>query len=299
MSGSSPTMNLMRSLLFVPGNRQSWIEKILTYKADAYVVDLEDSVPAAAKADARKLVAKMLPDLIKAGKRIYVRVNKTPYVYDLADLEAVIMPGLEGIFVGKTEGPEDIDTLSTLMSEFEFRRGMKVGQTLIVPGLETARGLELCYDIAIRDRVGTLIGSHAKGADIAKAIGFQWTPQGLETLYLRSKVNQASRAAGKIFPMAGLWQEVHDLKGLREFCKFNRQLGFMGEIVLHPSNAEIVNEIYTPDEKELKFYRGLVEAFDLALKENRGAVIYEGEHIDYAHYHTAKQLLSIFKDIVK
>jgi len=140
--------------------------------------------------------------------------------------------------------------------------------------------------------VQTLVASAAKNADVARALGFAWTPEGLETLYFRSRAVIACRAAGKRFPIGGLWQEVHDLDGLRRAAEFNRSLGFRGEIVLHPSNVPVVNAVYSLSETERAYYQGMIAAFEAAEAQGLASVIYEGEHIDIAHVATARELLA-------
>jgi len=283
-------MKPIRSLLFVPGSRPNWFGKILSYGADAVILDLEDSVPVTKKGEARDDVSAAIPALSQGGQRLYVRVNKGPYNFDTEDLEAVIHPGLEGIVLPKVNGPEDVDVLISLVSDIEFRKNMEIGATKFIVTLETARSIYMAYEIAVKDRVIGIAGISAKNGDVARSVGFRWTPEGLESLYLKSKVVLAARAAG-VMPIGGLWQDVHDLDGLKTSALFNRQLGFAGELVLHPSNVPVINEVYSPSAEEIAYYKGMIETFEQAEKEGKGAVLYEGEHIDYAHVKTARQIL--------
>jgi citrate lyase subunit beta/citryl-CoA lyase len=290
-------MKPIRSFLFVPGHKQRWVDKIPSFGADAVIIDLEDSVPVDQKAAAREIAAQAIPELAAAGQRIYVRVNPTPYIYDLEDLHAVVCPGLEGIALSKPDGPQGVATASAIVADIEHRKGMPVGQTLFIPILETALSIELAFPIAQDKRVATLCAVSARNGDVARSVGFQWTAQGLESLHLKSKAIVATRAAGKDYPLGGLWQDVHDLDGLRESCLFHRQLGFTGEIILHPSNVPIVNEVFTPGEAEVAYYRGMVEAFEQAEAAGNAAVIYAGEHVDYAHVKTARQILELVSEL--
>ena len=287
-------MTFIRSMMFVPGNRQSMIDKSVNAGADALVYDLEDSVPVTAKSEARAMVAAAVTKFDTARSALYVRTNKGNHIYDFEDLLAVVQPGLNGVFVAKAEGPEDIELLSRLVSEVEDRKGLPVGALQFVVALETARAVELAFPIAEHPRVQTLVMSAAKDADVARNLGFIWTPAGLETVYARSRAIIACRAAGKRFPIGGLWQDVHDLEGLRRAALFNRQLGFRGEICLHPSNVPVINEIYSLSVAERTYYEGLIAAFRAAEAQGRASVAYEGEHIDIAHVTTALEILSDF-----
>lgn len=285
-------MKPIRSFLFVPGNRETWFDKAVGAGADALILDLEDSVPASAKEDARALVARRIGDIAQRGERVYVRINRSPFLYSFEDLLAIAVPGLEGIVLPKPNGPEDIDIASAMIAEVELRKGIGAGTIGIVPTLETARSLQFAHDIALRPRVGALACAAAKNGDVARSVGFQWTREGLESLQWRSMVVVAARAAGKN-AVAGLWQEVHDLEGLRAFTAANRRLGYMGEMLLHPSNVPIVNEVYSPSDADVAYYSGMIKTFDDAQAAGRAAVIYDGEHIDYAHVKTAREIVEL------
>lgn len=287
-------MKPIRSLLFVPGHKSSWIEKIPGFGADAIVLDLEDSVPDAAKPKAREIVGEAIPGLHAAGQRIYVRSNRFTYSYDAEDLRAVVQPGLAGIFVSKGEDPADVEMLSRIISDIEIQKGMAVGTTRFIFPVETALAAQLVFDIACHPRVEHVAAVSARGADLERNLGFSWTAEGLETLYHRSQAVIAAKAAKKPFPIGGMAQDVHDLEAVRKGARFNKQLGFCGEIVLHPSNVPVVNEVFSPSEAELEHYRGLIAAFAEAEKKGSGAVMYRGEHVDIAHVVTAKGVLEMW-----
>ncbi|MGO4888357.1 HpcH/HpaI aldolase/citrate lyase family protein [Anaerobacillus sp. MEB173] len=283
-------MKPFRSMLFIPGSKPKWFEKITTFGTDTVILDLEDSVPVNLKAEARNNVKNAISSLKDQNQRVYVRVNRGPYGFDIDDLEAVIMPELEGIVLPKIDGPEDVDTITSLVSEIEYKKKMDIGLTKFVATLETARSIYMAYEIAIKERVISLAGVSPKSGDVARSVGYQWTPEGLERIFIRSQVVLAARAAN-VIPIGGLWQDVHDLTGLREAASFNRQLGFAGEMIVHPSNVSVINEVYSPSTEEIDYYKRMIEVFETALQEGKGAVLFEGEHIDYAHVNTAKQMI--------
>lgn len=289
-------MKPIRSYLFVPGNKDTWIEKSIASKADALILDLEDSVPPAEKETARGIVANKLDWLAERGQRIYVRINRSPHLYDYDDLMAVIRPGVEGIFISKPNGPEDVHTASSMIAEAEYRNGVEPGSVRLVPLLETARSMQLAYEIAQHPRVSALVGATAKNADVGRALGYVWSPQGRESHYLKSRVVMAARAAGKP-PIGGVWQQVKDLEGLAASSKLDRELGMAGELALHPSNVEIINRTYTPTDEEIAYYQGMIEALDAAQQVGRASVIYDGEHIDIAHVKTAREIIALARSM--
>jgi len=288
-------MKPVRSFLFVPGNRASMLEKAAGAGADALILDLEDSVPPNEKRTARELVAGKIRVLHDKGQRIWVRINKSTYLYDFEDLLAVVRPGLEGIFISKPNGPEDVHTASSMIAEAESRNGLEVGSVRLIPLLESARSMQLCFEIAGIPRVAALVGSAGKNGDSARALSLVWSPDRREALYLKSRVVMAARAAGKL-PIGGLWHRVKDLEGQEEASRLDRQLGMSGELILHPGQVEVVNRVYSPTREEIAYYRGMIEALEKAEAGGRASVLYKGEHIDIAHVTTARYLIELARE---
>ena len=280
-----------RSILFVPGHKPAWIDKALAAGADCVVLDLEDSVPADLKAGARQTVADSIRAIRERDQRVglFVRVNPLDSRMTGADLEAVVVPGLTGVFAPKISTATDVLRYDALLDHFETRNGV-TGLEYIVP-VEMIGAIHNAREIASASpRVGAMIGPTAEHADIARAVGYQWTPEGLETLYLRSRVLLACREAG-IHPLTGLWEKLDDLAGLKTFAATGRQLGFRGMVVIHPSHVAVVNEAFSPTAEDIAFHEGLVAAYEEAAAAGHGAVRYRGVHIDKAHADTAREWL--------
>jgi citrate lyase subunit beta / citryl-CoA lyase len=291
-------MQPMRSILFVPGHRESWPAKAVTAGADGVILDLEDSVPTNLKAEGRQITAASIKALAAGPRRIgvYVRLNALETGMTGDDLEAVVISGLSGVLLPKNYGPRDIIACDALITHFERRNGVASGSIEIVVSLETAQAYAACEEIlAASPRVATLFAGTAKDADVSRSIGFQFTPLGLETLYMRSRALLAVRAAGRQFSWVGLWQDLKDPEGARAFAIQNRQLGFTGMVAIHPSHVAIANEVFMPSEQDVAFYGGMIETFEKAESQGIAAVLYEGQHIDYAHVKTAREVLAMHK----
>lgn len=284
-------MRAYRSILFVPAHRPAWVEKAINAGADCVVLDLEDSVPDAEKVAARKMAAESIREVRKTNSDVglFVRVNPLATRLTGGDLEEVVVPGLNGVFAPKIEQATDVLQYDALLDHFEERNGV-TGLEYIVP-VETVQAIQNCREVAMASpRVGAMIGPSAEHADIARAVGYEWTPEGLETLYLRSRVLLACREAG-IHALTGLWEDLENLDGLREFAIKGRQLGFRGMIAIHPTHVETVNDVFSPSEKDIKFYKGMVSAYEEAAAVGTGALRYRGLHIDKAHYDKAIEWL--------
>lgn len=293
-------MRPLRSLLFVPAHREGWAHKAATAGTDAVIVDLEDSVPESGKADARGTAAATIdalhtdfPDLT-----VLVRPNPLDTVHFGRDLQAVVRPGLHGLLLPKIYGPREVLDFAALLDHFEISAGMDRGSVEVIPTLETAKSLVNCEQIAAaHPRVASLMVAAARDADVSREVGFEWTPEGLETLHYRSKAVLACRAAGLAHPIVGLWQEIGDLDGLRTFAEGNRRLGFAGQVLIHPSHVATVNDVYAPDPKLVDRFRRMIEAFEQASAAGHAAALFEGEHVDIAHIKTARGVVA-FADAI-
>ncbi|MCR3718639.1 MULTISPECIES: HpcH/HpaI aldolase/citrate lyase family protein [Prauserella salsuginis group] len=300
-------MHPYRSVLFVPAHKPEWVTKAIASGADAVVLDLEDSVPADRKAEARGLVADTVGRAREAGHEVglFVRPNALDTGLAGTDLEAAVCPGLTGLFVPKVRDRDDVLRWETLVDWFELRNilelrdglepsnGAAAGSALelIVP-VEMVEAIQNCREIAgASPRVGAMIGPTAEHADIARAVGYRWSREGTETLYLRSRILLACREYG-LHALTGLWEDLSDLDGLKAFADYGLQLGFRGQIAIHPSHVSTINEVFSPTPEEIEFREGLVAAFEEASARGDGAVRYRGIHIDKAHADTAREWLA-------
>lgn len=283
-----------RSLLFVPGHKEAWVDKALAAGAHALILDLEDAVPADLKPEARLATARSVDRLASQPHvGVVVRVNALDTEHFGADLEAVIRPGLTALLLPKIYTADDVVAFDALVRHFEIAAGLSVGSVGLIPSLETARSLVNVEAIARGPRVVSLMAAAAKDADISREVGFRWTQEGSETLYLRSRAVLAARAAGLDHIVLGLWQAIQDLDGLRRFAESNRGLGFGGQVVIHPSHVAVVNEAYSFSEGELGRFSAMVSAYEAATDTGSGAVLFEGEHIDLAHVQHARRVLAM------
>ena len=259
---------------------------------------LEDSVPPENKPEARTLVRKMLHELGETGRALVVRVNRLETGLTGEDLEAVTGPNLYCVLLPKVQSPADVVEVDNLLTHFERREGLEVGRIFIDPALETAQGIRQSYEIATASpRVAHMGASGGKGGDTARSIGFQWTPEGLETLYLRSKVLVDVRAAGIPYPMSGGWMDIHNLDGLRASAQEAKRLGYTGMHLIHPSHVPVVNEVFTPTDEEVKHWQGLVKAMEQRRAVGGAAVTYDGDMVDIAHEETARSMLAMAREM--
>ena len=288
----------LRTSMYVPGNKEDWMRKAPQYGSDALIFDLEDSVPVPDKEEARVLVRKMLEELGGEKPTLTVRVNRLETGLTGDDLEAITCPQLYGVLLPKVESSADVVEVDNLLSYFERKVGMEVGSVFVDPGLETAQSIRQSYEIATASpRIAHMGGSGGKGGDTSRSIGFQWTPEGLETLYLKSKVLIDVRSAGVPYPMSGGWFDIHDLEGLRSLAVQLRQLGYTGMHLIHPSHVPVVNEVFSPTSEDVRHWQGLVKAMEEMRATGGAAITFGGDMVDIAHEETARTMLAIAKEM--
>lgn len=291
-------MEPTRSALFIPGNRESWVESAHENGADVIVLDLEDSVPPDEKETARDIVADNVADLHDEGQRVHVRVNGHPNDtegFTTHDLEAVVRAEVEALVVPKTREPEDVEKLDAVLTHIERREGLEVGSTELNVSIETAQAMRQVYELCdAADRVATIGCGAVKGTDTNYALGFDWTGpgrEGLETVHLREQALMDARAAGVEYPLAGTYVDVEDIEGLRRDMQFSKEMGYTGYVAIHPSHVEHANEIFLPDADEVEYWVGALEAMREAEAEGKSAVRYEGDMIDIANVQTAQRYI--------
>jgi citrate lyase subunit beta / citryl-CoA lyase len=285
----------VRSLLFIPGNRASWMPKAVASGADAVVFDLEGSLPYDEKDTGRHTVREVVDGSDPAGPAVFVRINDSHANRELqaADLDVVVGPGLAGVLLPQVCGVEEVVRLDEALSELEAARGMAAGSVALMPLMETPQALYAAYQIATSvPRIAYMGAGISRRGDIARTMGYRWTPEGLETLYFRSKVLLEVRAAGVPNPLSGMWGDVADLEGLRRLADQTRDIGYEGMMVIHPTHVPIVNEVFSPSADEVQRWREIVAGMAEGLREGRGAIRLHGEVVDEAHVKTAEQGLA-------
>jgi citrate lyase subunit beta/citryl-CoA lyase len=160
--------------------------------------------------------------------------------------------------------------------------------------LESANAVRLGYEIATASpRVASLCCSSGENGDLQTDLGCAWSPEGTEMLFCRSKVVLDARAAGLAYPLDGVFVDVDNIDGLIVDTDLSRRLGYRGRTIIHPKHVEHVNRIFTPPAEEVEYYRGLLDAFERAVADGRGAVSYRGKMIDYAMAARARSVLAL------
>jgi len=272
------------------------LDKARTLAADEVIIDLEDSVPADLKAQARDQVCEALASGDWAAATVAVRINATASPWCHRDVIRLIERAgdrLTGLVIPKVEEPADVEFVARLagMVEQECGREHPVSLELLI---ETATGLTRIHDSArASERVESLIVGYA---DLGASLGHPFRDGGEGTAerwdYVLQTVLVAARDAG-VQAIDGPYFEVADLDGLRAWSSRTRSLGYDGKWALHPGQIAPLNEVFSPTPAEFEQASAVLDELERAERaDGRGAVLLDGRMIDEATRKQATQIVA-------
>ncbi|MBF7082546.1 CoA ester lyase [Desulfallas sp. Bu1-1] len=281
-------MALFRCLLFAPGTDRKKIDKAYTLHADAVILDLEDAVAAGEKDSARRLVSEVIGAPVLPPT--FVRVNGVTTSHILADLQAVVRPGIAGIMLAKAETAEEVRRVDWLTGLLEEERNMPRGALELVPFIESVRGIENAHEVAAAcPRVKRLAFG---GNDYTADTWTTYSEEGTELFYARAKLIAASRIAGIEPPLDTVCPFIKNLTALREDALRAKKMGFQGKMVIHPAQIGPVLEIFSPTQEEVAAAQKIVAAFEEAQAKGTGVIQLDGKMVEYPIVNRARQILA-------
>jgi malyl-CoA/(S)-citramalyl-CoA lyase len=304
---------LRRSELTVPGMNDRALAKARALDADVVCLDLEDSVAPPDKDMARSKVVRVLGQEGWSGSRVAVRINAldTPWSYrDIHDvMRADRRPDL--LMVPKVDRASDLEFVATLCAQLESELGVDVVRLEAL--VETATGLMNVEQIA-SSCPGRLEALVFGPGDYAASIGARTTTIGGPNFdyavltdpdeggsrahhwndqwhYALSRIIVAARA-NALLPLDGPFTDLQDAEGLRSSAERAAALGCEGKWVIHPSQLEIVNEVFSPTPDDIAQARRIIEAMDAATGEESAAAALDGRMVDIASLRMAENVLA-------
>ncbi len=281
---------LFRSLIFVPGNNNRFLEKAKNLPADVVCFDLEDSVPDIQKKKARKLIQNTLKSRSQYSSAVYVRTNSPLSGLIADDLKEVVRKGIDGIVIPKVNNVKELKKIEKTLILFEKKH--KLRPIEMMPSIESAEGVVNAYQIAsISKRVTALVFGIF---DLLNDMGIEYRKDSDGAKYSRTKIPVDATAAG-VFAIDGIWQDLKDSKGLRKDCLIGKSLGYGGKSIIHPDQISVTHEIFHPTKPEIEWAQKICNAYIKSSKKGRGALVIEGKMIDEVHYKRAKALLELVK----
>ena len=280
---------LLRSVLYMPASNQRAMDKARTLPCDAVILDLEDSVAAAAKEPAREQVLRQLQDGGYGNRQVVVRANGIDTPWGEADLLALAGAGAGTVCLPKVEG----------VGQLQRCRDLLHGAVASVPGaagpklwamIETPHGVHQVEQIcggepAIEALVmGTTDLAHELRVPVGRdRLGLQ---------YALSRAVNAARMAG-VLALDSVFLNLQDPAALRRDCEYGRALGFDGKTLIHPSQIDVANEVFSPSEQQIAWARRALAAWQAAQDEGKGVALVDGTLMEIMHRDQASRILAL------
>lgn len=282
-------MRLRRSLLFVPGITPERMAKAAASRADGVILDLEDAVAPAQKAQAREWVMATLRRVDFGGRERVVRVNAIDTPEGLADLAAVVPLGPDALLLPKVRSVIDVGSAAAEVSRLEATSGLPAGHVRFHLIIETvAAVLEVRRLAGASDRVaGLFFGA----GDFVRETRGRLVPSRVSELHALSEVLLAARATG-LDAIDTPYFALGDAAGLEAHARFAADLGYDGKAVIHPNQIDVVNAVFTPSATAVDEARRIVTAYEAAESAGRGALALGSQFVDAVHVEMARTLLA-------
>jgi len=285
----------MRSLLFVPGDSPPKLAKALGSGADALIIDLEDSVSADRKAEARTVARNFLETVAQTPRRprLLVRVNSLETGLTDGDLDALVPSRPDAVMLPKAEGGSSVTHLDAKLTAREAIQGLPEGSIGIVAlATETATALFLAgtYGGASPRLTALSWGAEDLSADLGAETNRDPEGRFTEPFVFARNLCLAGAAAAKVEALDTVFVDYRDAQGLRREAEAARRDGFVGKLAIHPGQVAVINDVFTPSAATIAKARAVVAAF--AADPGAGVVGIDGVMFDRPHLERARRLLA-------
>lgn len=279
----------MRSKLFVPGVRPELFAKALAGNADALSFDLEDSVPADRKQQAREQVGEFVRSMQvrDISKTIIVRVNALGTADLEADLGAVVQAGVDLINLPKVQTAEEIRAVVGMIERIQASNGLAepIG---VLATIETPLGLRNAAEIA---------AAHPRVAGLQLGLADLFEPFGIDRYDTRNihatlHAMRMAAAEANVFACDSAFANLHDEAGFLVEARMAHKLGYVGKSCIHPMQVALANEVFMPTAEELAMARRIVQAAGEAETQGRGAFLVDGRMVDLPFLKRAQALVA-------
>ena len=280
---------MRRSMLFLPGNTPNMLINGNCLGSDAIIFDLEDAVSPAEKDAARILVRNTLRYMDLRGCETIVRINSIDTPYWQKDLDTVLPQQPNLILLPKTNSAADVQAADAYMTALEEKLGLEANTVGLMPLIETALGVENAFSIATAsERVQALfLGAEDLTADLQ----CKRTKESREIEYARTRLVVAARAAG-VAVYDTPFTDVNDDEGIWVDARVAKALGFNGKASISPRHVDVINQVFSPTQKEIDYAYEVMDAITLAKEQGRGVIALHGKMIDAPIVARAQQTIA-------
>lgn len=247
------------------------------YGADSILLDLEDAVALNQKDAARTLVRNMMKVIDFYDTEVCVRVNHLSTPFGLADLEEIVPLQPSAIRYPKTESPEEVAELLKIIEKIEDRHSLPHNKMTLHAMIETAMGVQNVFNIAsMFSRVDAItIG----GQDLTADMNIIYTPDGAGIDFARKRIVMAAKAS-HIDVIDTVFPDVNDEEGLRRETEYAKKIGFTGKAVINPRQIDVIHQVFTPTEEEIRKAYRIVKEFRTNSAAGIGVFAIDGKMVD-------------------
>ena len=284
----------MRSLLFVPADGGSKLDKAMASGADAVIIDLEDSIAPERKDVARAAALEFLKAhrAKKERPRLLVRINGLDTGMTDADLDAIVVGAPDAVLFPKAEGGVSLVHVDAKLTAREAIAGLPEGSIkVLAQNVESAVGMFLAG--TFRESSKRLIGMTWGPEDLSAELGAETNREAdgslTEPYRLARSMCLYGAAAAKVPAIETIYVDFRNLEALRRDTELARRDGFTGRLAIHPAQVPVINEVFTPSAVQIEKAKAIVAAF--AAQPGAGAVGIDGKMYDRPHLARAKALL--------
>lgn len=285
----------MRSLLFVPADGGSKLDKAMASGADAVIIDLEDSITPERKAAARVACLDFLKanNAKKERPRLLVRINGLDTGMTDADLDAIVPGKPDAVVFPKAEGGTSAVHLDAKLTAREAVAGLPEGSIkVLAQAVESAAGLFLAgtFKDASKRLIGMTWGPEDLSAELGAEANRNEHGQLTEPYRLARNICLYGAAVAKIPAIETVYVDFRNSEGLRRDTEEARRDGFTGRLAIHPAQVPIINDVFTPTPEQIEKAKAVIAAF--AANPGAGAVGLDGKMLDRPHLVRAQALLA-------
>ena len=207
-------------------------------------------------------------------------------------------PGLAGFVVPKQDSVGDVAFVDRLIASIETRKGLPLGGTPIIVMIESAAGVLSAREIiGGAARIESAVYAGGEDGDMNVSLGATWSSEGPEMMFVRQMTFVAARANNIQYPLDGVFSNVRDPEAFRRDTLLSKRLGFRGRTVIHPTQIDIANEIYSPTAAEIDYAKRVIAAYEEAVARGIGSTTVDGKLVDVAMAKTAQNILDLVATI--
>ncbi len=280
----SPFFRPRRSMLYVPGSSQRYLNKARTLRVDSVILDLGDPILVDQKVEARRKVCEAVLAGGYGRREVVVRVNDLDSPWGRDDVNAVASAGVDAMLFPNVESRADVEDALRLLDQ------SAASHMPLMVSIESPLGVLRAEEIAAAsERIACIV---IVSSDLLTQLHGRRTTDRMALLHSLSHVLLAGRAHDRAV-VDGISTDLKDMQSFEYACRLARDLGFDGKSLVHPLQLPYCNDAFTPKPHDIAAALEVIEALERAHHEGRGTVVVNGRLVEGHHVKAARRLLAL------